>query len=614
MTAFASFFASLKAHLSLGRKRLFIKIHIPKFLTLGIIILVVSSFHPTTLPYGNVSDFRYQSYFYFLLGSLAGLESNSKVALEYYQYAAQFDQGSSILLMKQAEEFINMGQTEQAIPLLEKVSKEEDNNPDYHLLKARIASIQADLDATTASLDRASALYTEAGNKTKARETALTKVAMLADYKKYPESISELELYLRSAPDDEVAYYFLGKIHSLFQNRKPAQRAFRKALDLRPGFTAASKALGLQLELEGNITEAISVYHSALAVSGGDTELLQKLVNLSLIEENYETALGYLKQSLAIDPKDSQSQMRAALIHYKLKQFPDAKEIFEEMLKDPSASHDRVYFYLASLCVETDDPKRAVDLFSRIDSKSDYYAEGRIQMSLLQSVHFNENDKAIRSLQEAVEKREDNPELFLALAAEHERQNHLPESIRILTKATELFKDNEKILFMLGTLLDRAGDTKGGIEKMRLLLAINPNHAHALNHIGYSYVEQKVNLPEAEIMLKKAVQLAPDNGFILDSLGWLYYQTGEYKKASKILERANAMAPSQPVILEHLADTYSKMGLQQQALEVYKRIMRWSGDAAHAKQTDDLDSNSENKVVQERVRNKMALLDTDNTY
>jgi len=135
---------------------------------------------------------------------------------------------------------------------------------------------------------------------------------------------------------------------------------------------------------------------------------------------------------------------------------------------------------------------------------------------------------------------------------------------------------------------------------MKEVLAINPNHAHAMNHIGYVYAEKKMNLDEAEKLLLKAVQIEPNNAFIVDSLGWLYHQKGDFKKAKEVLEKAVQLKNNESIIMEHLADVYSKLGLHDLALKMYQQVVNVSAD--------DKSSGPDNERRQ-RIRQKIAGLE-----
>lgn len=554
---------------------------------------------------GDSDGPRAQSYYNFILGSFASLDNDSTRALEHFRKASDQDPSSNFLILKIAEENLNLNRTAEARDHLTSVAKSQTKNPDFYVLQARLGSQEMDMSLSLKSLDQAISLYLETSNMIKVREMVLTKVALLADNHEYQLSVSALEKFLKQQPDDEIGYYFLGKIHTIFQSRLAAKKAFRKALDIRPGFVAASKALGLQLELEGKIKEAMSVYQSALRGGASDEDLIQKLINLALIQEDYPAALDHLNQFLLIKPEDTQNLMRAGLIRYKLKRYQEAEETFELLLKLQSLGQDRVLFYLGSLNEEQGNFEKAVEYLQKVGSSSEYFVESELQIATIRMNKLNQVEQAIELLKAAIEKKPESSELVLGLASSLEQNQRLTEATEILSKAADRFSDNEKLLFMLGSLLDRVGDFEGSIRVMRKVLANNMNNAHALNHIGYSYADRGINLEEAESLLKRAIQLAPDNGFILDSLGWTYFHMNRYKKAQELLERADKLSPNQPVILEHLADTYQKLGNRQMALETYKRIMK----SSMAKDESKTPSDIETKNVQERVREKMAQLD-----
>ena len=566
---------------------------------------------PLVFAKANLSDSDSQKYFHYILGTIASLEKDPKTALEHFRYAYHLDPASTTLLLKQAQELVELGQIEAAKSLLENIAPHQSQNVDFHLLISRIAAQELDMKRALEAMDQATFLYREESNFLKVREMTLSRVALLADFKMYDECISTLEAYLKTDPNDEIAFYFLGKVHSIFQNREAAKKAFRRALDLRPEFNAAARALGLQLELEGNIKEAFKVYQTAIDNGSADEELYQKLVNLALIIEDFPTALHYLKLYLAIQPKDSASRLRAALIHFKLEQFEEARQLFESLKSASDVGQDRVSFYLGAAFVELNEFQRAVNEYKLVGDDSDYFLEATLEASGLLNQRLNRPQEALDLLVSAHAKREKEPELILALAQQFEKLNQIPQGLKLLTKASSDVKDHERILFMLGVFQDKAGSFDAAVGTMRRVIQINPNNPHALNHIGYSFVDRGTNLKEAEELLTKAVQLAPDNGFIVDSLGWLYFKLGKYARAAKLLEKANELSPGQVVILEHLADTYKKMGRDREALVVYRQIMEWS-------KTNTVDTisrseamDSETQAVQDRVRTKIVALDSN---
>jgi Flp pilus assembly protein TadD len=95
---------------------------------------------------------------------------------------------------------------------------------------------------------------------------------------------------------------------------------------------------------------------------------------------------------------------------------------------------------------------------------------------------------------------------------------------------------------------------------MRKALELQPEQPHVLNYLGYSWIDQGVNLDEGMKMIKRAVEQRPDDGYIVDSLGWAYYRIGNFEDAVKHLERAIDLKPEDPTINDHLGDAYWRVG------------------------------------------------------
>jgi len=94
-----------------------------------------------------------------------------------------------------------------------------------------------------------------------------------------------------------------------------------------------------------------------------------------------------------------------------------------------------------------------------------------------------------------------------------------------------------------------------------------------LNYLGYTYAEMGENLDEAERLIRAALDEKPDDGYITDSLGWVYFKKGLFNKAVKYLEKAVILVPDDPIILEHMGDAYFKISHKEKALQFYKRSL-----------------------------------------
>jgi len=166
-----------------------------------------------------------------------------------------------------------------------------------------------------------------------------------------------------------------------------------------------------------------------------------------------------------------------------------------------------------------------------------------------------------------------NTDLYLMLAAIHEAQEKYDKAIDAVKEGLTLDEKNVNLRFRLGVLLDKAGRKEACIREMRQLLKIDPNNVDALNYIGYTYAEQNVRLDEALFLIQKALKLKPDSGYIIDSLGWVYFQKGQYKKALRTLQKAATLTGEDPTVQEHLGDAYFKLKEYQKALQSYEKAL-----------------------------------------
>ena len=113
---------------------------------------------------------------------------------------------------------------------------------------------------------------------------------------------------------------------------------------------------------------------------------------------------------------------------------------------------------------------------------------------------------------------------------------------------------------------------------LKRAVELAPEEPTALNYLGYSWVERGQNLDEAFELIEKAVSLQPNSGAIIDSLGWAHYQLGEYEKAVGHLEHAASLEPDDPVITEHLGDVYWRLSRKIEARYQWRHVLELEPD------------------------------------
>ncbi len=110
-------------------------------------------------------------------------------------------------------------------------------------------------------------------------------------------------------------------------------------------------------------------------------------------------------------------------------------------------------------------------------------------------------------------------------------------------------------------------------------MELDPDQALILNYLGYSWVDQKVNLEQGLKLIEKAVSLKPDDGYIVDSLGWAHFRLGNFDKAVKHLERAVELRPEDPVLNDHLGDALWQVGREREARYQWEQALTLKPEA-----------------------------------
>jgi tetratricopeptide (TPR) repeat protein len=246
-----------------------------------------------------------------------------------------------------------------------------------------------------------------------------------------------------------------------------------------------------------------------------------------------------------------------------------AVKLLQSYLKDePDADEARMT--LVSVYNQAKRPADALKVIEEILARNPGDVEALTQKAFV--LHDTDRDEeAIKLLRDAIAQQKNQTRFYEALALILGDDNRYLEAVEVLKEALKVQPDNETLRFSLGNYYDKLKMHDEAISQMQKILELNENNADAMNFIGYTWADLGVKLQEAETLIKRALELDPNNGYITDSLGWLYYRMGKYGEAAKTLERAVELTSQEPIIVEHLADTYLKLEKKDRALELYRR-------------------------------------------
>ncbi|WP_298858136.1 tetratricopeptide repeat protein [uncultured Sulfitobacter sp.] len=186
-------------------------------------------------------------------------------------------------------------------------------------------------------------------------------------------------------------------------------------------------------------------------------------------------------------------------------------------------------------------------------------------------------DQAIEVLEQLARSHGDLAVVHSTLGDIFRAQDEDQAAIAAYTKALDLIEEGDVRMWFLyfsrGIAYSQDGDSVAAEADFRAALAINPDQPQVLNYLGYSLVEEQRKLDEALDMIERAVAASPDSGYIVDSLGWVYYRLGRYEEAVVQMERAVELEAVDPVVNDHLGDVFWAVGRKREAQFQWKRAL-----------------------------------------
>jgi tetratricopeptide (TPR) repeat protein len=303
----------------------------------------------------------------------------------------------------------------------------------------------------------------------------------------------------------------------------------------------------------GNIRATMELayyYHQA----GKKKDAQRMLVNLGLRSQNEFEVIVVVIQ-LYIDQKKYDEAL--IVINGMLKAIPDS----------PDLNHlgGVAYYGLKN-------NEKAIIHFEKVTPESRFFQDAVVHVAFVYQEQ-KKNDAAVKFLKSAIEKDPDNPDFKYYLGTFYEELEDYENAAQYIKQAIEIEPDNARYYFRIGVVYDKWNKKEASMEAMRTVISLDPKHANALNYLGYTYADLGLNLDEAERLIKEALKYKPNDGYITDSLGWVYYKKGKFDIALKYLKKAIELVPDDPIMLEHLGDAYLKLDDKPNALKSYQKSL-----------------------------------------
>lgn len=420
-------------------------------------------------------------------------------------------------------------------------------------------------------------------------------VLVLDDYrKKHPEQIElahEAALYrleqgefgeavdrLNAIPQkdtNQTTKFLLGKGFFGLELYDKAITAYQQAVAIDPEYYNAWIELGLTYEVQKNYIDAERVFAKLVDLGIGNQQILFRLIELNLKLNNPDQALSYVEQG----SDDQALVLEAANLLLNQDFYDHAAELLDPMALENPIPSDALFFLAVLEYEGRDNPGKAMTYLEAIPAGHQHY-----ERSLIFRIHllYQKNDRATAKelCLSAMTLFPKQPEFRIIMAEIHEFEKEYQQALDVLLKATGVWPENTTILYRLGLIYDRMDHRDQAMIMMEKVISKDPEYADALNYLGYTLVEQGSNLERAEVLIKSALKVKPDNGYFVDSLAWVYFKQGKNKRAWQEIKRAVQLVDSDPVIWEHYGDIARAMGFIAEARRGYAEALDLEGENA----------------------------------
>lgn len=373
---------------------------------------------------------------------------------------------------------------------------------------------------------------------------------------------------------DALAYFNEAMLAELFGDKDGADANYKQSLLAAGPTPRVVEAYSRFLERNGRAAEAKALYEKTAQNEGYASVTAPGLVRI---------AKGEIPQPLAPRAEDGAAE---AL-------FGIAASLNDEQSRDVSILYLRLALYLqpkldlatillANRCEGLGKYDDAIAVYQGIDKDSPFYRTAAVAVAV-DIARQDKTDEAVGLLTKLSQSYPDDLETWTALGDAYRQAKRYGEAVNAynhaLTLSTPPGKRNWPLLYARAIAENEAGNWSKAEADMKEALVLSPNEPQLLNYLGYSWVDKGQNIKEALTMLEKARTLSPQDGYIIDSVGWAYYRLGRYAEAVNALEDAVQLVPGDPTINDHLGDAYWKVGRKLDATFQWSHALAFGAEA-----------------------------------
>jgi tetratricopeptide (TPR) repeat protein len=496
------------------------------------------------------------------------LEENGEIdkALEAYRKVLNVDPGHSKLASRVAALLIRQDDFPQAIDILKDAIKANPSNAEPY---SQLAFIYAKyLKKTDEAVDYANQAIALNPRDIEAYQR-LCEIELAAGEEK--KALNALDRATKVDSDDAAFWTRLGKLYAAILFKSDSQPkpdelrrvndVFKKAAEHADDDPSVLKDVADYYAASQQLKEAIPLYLRVLELQPDDANAREKLASSFILTNQRAKAVEMLEQLIKQHPEKYQPyDLLAQILDDEARSLQRAKQVDEAKAKFAKA----VANYEQSLLINPN------------------HAGTYLRLAELLLGPIKDPGRAVKILTEARRRFPGAPEIVYYLALAQREAKQIQQAVATFEEAlheAELDQDTEivnaKFYFNYGATAEQAGLYEKAADLLRKSIALDPaNAAEAYNYLGYMWADHNMYLDEAGDMIKRALQIEPDNGSYLDSLGWVEFRKGRFDQAlADLLRAAKHMEHEDAVVFEHIGDVYLKLNRVSQALEAWQKAL-----------------------------------------
>jgi tetratricopeptide (TPR) repeat protein len=518
-----------------------------------------------------------------VLGRLYKMNNQGQKAEEAFKKVLNVDPDSKDGQSSLAQLYFEQGDYAGAVELLKKIP-EADLDPSLLGMLGYAYSQMHDFESAVTIYEKALAKDPEN------QELRRTYAEALMDMGNTPAARTEFEKILKADPNDGSTYLRLAQLDRQGGRFDQARKELERARTLpQPGDTKIQYDMRIQFEL-ALLEDAAGNQDKAL-------ELLQGLVKSSEQAEDQYTPGEANNRAIFLE--------RLGLIYRAQRKYQPALQAFQQIVALGKAQVPRGEQLIVDTMRQTHQLPKALE---EVNSTVQKFPEERSLRILRAYVvgEMGQVGEAVNQLQALMNNTPADRELYLSVAQVYSQAKQFAEAEQAVNKALGYSSKPEEegySHFILGSIYERQKKYDLAEEQFKKVLAVDPLNASAANYLGYMLADRGVRLEESVKYIQKALELEPNNGAYLDSLGWAYYKMNRCDLAEPHLEKAARLMSDDPTIHEHLGRLYLRMGKETLAEQEWERALKDWPQAV----SSDFDADQAAKLQRELEELKLRL-------